>query len=77
MLGLVTCAVARDADTELPLLAPHLPESAVVEWHDPAVDWARFDAVTIRSAWDYADRPDDFVAWAAEHVARVFRSLVT
>jgi glutathione synthase/RimK-type ligase-like ATP-grasp enzyme len=33
-------------------------------WDDPAVDWSRFDLVVVRSAWDYAERWQDFLAWA-------------
>lgn len=35
-----------------------------VPWEDPEADWDRYDAVVIRSTWDYAFRHDDFVAWA-------------
>ena len=41
-------------------------------WDDPAIDFQRFDAVVIRSTWDYTDRRDAFVGWA-ERVARVSR----
>jgi len=34
-------------------------------WHDPAVDWADFDLVVVRTTWDYTPRRDEFVAWAA------------
>ncbi len=39
-------------------------------WDDPAVDWGAFDAVLIRTTWDYAARRDRFVAWAEEVAAR-------
>ncbi len=32
-------------------------------WDDPAVDWKRFDAVIIRSTWDYHVQPAAFRAW--------------
>ncbi len=32
-------------------------------WSDPAIDWARFDAVLIRTTWDYFQRYADFMAW--------------
>jgi glutathione synthase/RimK-type ligase-like ATP-grasp enzyme len=35
-------------------------------WRDPAVDWSGFDAVIVRTTWDYRDDRDGFVAWAAE-----------
>ncbi|HET6663270.1 MAG TPA: hypothetical protein VFG94_03395, partial [Acidimicrobiales bacterium] len=39
-------------------------EVARIPWDDPGTDWHRFDAVVIRSTWDYATRHDEFVAWA-------------
>jgi len=41
-----------------------------VAWRDPAVEWAAFDAVLIRSTWDYHEHVDEFVAWAG-HVDTV------
>ena len=35
-----------------------------VVWDDPAVDWAAADLVAVRSAWDYMERHEEFVAWA-------------
>ena len=32
-------------------------------WDDPAVDWARFDAVLLRTTWDYQDKLPAFRAW--------------
>lgn len=32
-------------------------------WSDPAVAWERFDAVVLRSTWDYHLRADEFRAW--------------
>ena len=34
--------------------------------HDPAVDWAGYDLVVIRSTWDYVARHREFLAWAAD-----------
>ncbi len=39
-------------------------------WDDPAVEWAEFDAVVLRSTWDYFLRPDQFAFWL-ESTARV------
>lgn len=33
-------------------------------WDDPAVDWSAFDAVLVRTTWDYCDDRAAFVAWA-------------
>ena len=70
MIALVTCHAALDLDTDLPLLVRELPEAAVVSWDDDTVDWEAFRVVIIRSAWDYHQRSDEFLAWA-RHVARV------
>lgn len=32
-------------------------------WSDPAIDWSGFDAVLIRTPWDYFERYAEFVAW--------------
>jgi hypothetical protein len=34
-----------------------------VVWDDPAVDWRRYDAIVVRSTWDYHKRVDEFRAW--------------
>ncbi len=34
------------------------------EWRDERVDWASYDAVVIRSTWDYTQDVDGFLAWA-------------
>ena len=33
-------------------------------WDDPAVDWENFDAVLIRTTWDYQEKQPEFVRWA-------------
>jgi len=64
VLALVTCAAARHLDGDLPLLERELPEARIVVWDDPDVDWQVFDAVVIRSTWDYHERRHEFVQWA-------------
>jgi glutathione synthase/RimK-type ligase-like ATP-grasp enzyme len=34
-------------------------------WDDPGVDWPSFQLAVVRSTWDYPDRRDEFLAWAA------------
>lgn len=43
-------------------------ESAV--WDSPLVDWRKYDAVVLRSTWDYHQRPEEFESWLAyvEHL---------
>lgn len=58
----------ESADRDLPVLKAALEDigarAEVVYWDDPAVDWAAFDLVVIRSTWDYTWRVPEFVAWA-------------
>jgi glutathione synthase/RimK-type ligase-like ATP-grasp enzyme len=32
-------------------------------WSDPGVDWSSFDAIVVRSTWDYHKRIEEFRAW--------------
>jgi hypothetical protein len=34
-------------------------------WSDPDVDWCSYDAIVVRSCWDYFLRPAEFLAWLA------------
>ena len=34
-------------------------------WNDESVQWDRFDAVVVRSCWDYHYRPAQFVGWVS------------
>ena len=36
---------------------------AAAIWNDPSIDWAAFDAIIIRSTWDYHHRAAEFRAW--------------
>jgi glutathione synthase/RimK-type ligase-like ATP-grasp enzyme len=40
-------------------------ELAVCVWNDPQVDWSCFDAVLIRTVWDYFKHHDAFLDWLA------------
>lgn len=39
-------------------------------WDDPTVSWSRYDAVVLRSTWNYTERLPAFLAWC-ERVDRV------
>lgn len=73
MLALVTARAARALDEDLPPLCAALDAAgiayAVVDWDDPGVSWSSFETVLIRSTWDYIDRLDEFLRWAAEVAA--------
>src|SRR5215213_8270452 len=51
-------------DAELPSALQHLGvDAGPVVWSDAGVDWRTFDAVIIRSCWDYHLRIDAFTTW--------------
>jgi glutathione synthase/RimK-type ligase-like ATP-grasp enzyme len=49
----------------IPALAAGGVHASAAVWSDPSVDWTTFDAVVIRSCWDYHLRHHDFLAWVA------------
>lgn len=67
-VAFATCADYADLDADDRLLLEPLARSGVdaesAVWDDPSVDWARFDAVVLRSTWDYPERLDAFLGWA-------------
>jgi glutathione synthase/RimK-type ligase-like ATP-grasp enzyme len=67
--ALVTCGSMRELnDDDRPLLAELWGlgiEAEPAVWDDPSVDWKRYDAAVIRSAWDYHLKPAEFTAWLA------------
>ena len=53
-------------DARLPdVLAQHGVAAVTAVWDDPAVDWAGFDLVVLRSTWDYPKKVQAFLAWMA------------
>jgi hypothetical protein len=48
---------------DAPLLAALEGRAEVKVWNDPDVDWASYDAVFIRSVWDYFLKHDEFISW--------------
>jgi glutathione synthase/RimK-type ligase-like ATP-grasp enzyme len=77
-VALATCAEVAEGDEDTPTLVPALAarrvEARPAVWDDPAVDWAEFDLVVVRSTWDYAERLDAFLVWAAS-LPRVLNEL--
>lgn len=67
-VALVSACVARSLDEDLAPLLAALDEAgvdaSVADWDDPEVDWAAFQLALLRSAWDYAERLPEFLAWA-------------
>ena len=72
-IALVTARAARGLDADMPpLLAAFAAAGShaeITDWDDAAVDWARFDVALLRSAWDYAERLPQFLAWVERTAA--------
>lgn len=71
-IALVTCEslaayAAPHVDNEDHLLLNYLQAQGhhvtLCVWSDPAVQWAAYDRVVIKSPWDYFDRIAEFYAW--------------
>ena len=75
-VALVTCAAQESLYAEerevLPLLRGRGVDAEAVVWDAPEVDWGGFDAVVIRSTWDYFKRYGEFCAWL-DRVGRATR----
>lgn len=76
-IAFVTCTFARSLDEDLPLLLDAVRErgidAEITVWDDPTINWSPYDAVVVRSCWDYIDRREEFLAWA-ESVPRLHNS---
>lgn len=77
-IALATCAALPDLDPDdAPLVAALQARGLEVEspvWNAADVDWSSYDAVVVRSTWDYTDRPRDF-RWWAQRVSQSSRLL--
>lgn len=66
-LAIATCAAIPGIHADdMPLVAALTElgvEATPCIWTDPAIDWAAFDAVLIRTPWDYFQRYAEFTAW--------------
>ncbi len=71
-IALATAIAALSLDEDMAPLREACAEAGietqVLAWDDPTVGWSRFDAVLLRSTWDYIDRLPEFLAWS-ERVA--------
>lgn len=63
-IAFVTSRQLPHPDIDEQLLLPLVPGGALVAWEDESVDWASYDAVILRSTWNYTDHLDHFLAWA-------------
>jgi glutathione synthase/RimK-type ligase-like ATP-grasp enzyme len=67
-VALATCSEIPELEPDdrplLPALADYGIEAVPAVWDDTGVPWDTFDLVLLRSTWDYAERRDEFLAWA-------------
>ena len=67
MIALVTATAAAYLDPDLAPLREALHregvEAVVASWDDTTVNWSTFEAVFLRSTWDYHLNFDAFAAW--------------
>ena len=60
-----------DSDQTVAVLAELGVHASRPVWHDPAVDWASFDLLVLRSPWDYPERVDEVRAALDAHDGEV------
>ena len=72
-VALVTCEALSQLHEDDRLLAAALDEIGIdarpAIWSDASIDWRAFDALVIRSPWDYFTRPQEFRAWLDARIA--------
>ncbi len=75
-IALATAAALPDLDEDGPVLLRALEQRGMAAspavWTDDAVDWSSYDAVVVRSTWDYIGRYADFLDWT-HRVSQVTR----
>ena len=75
-IAFITAIASAALDDDMPLLLDACARiglhAEVRAWDDFTVSWARYDAVVLRSPWDYHLRLPEFLRWC-ERVDRVTR----
>jgi hypothetical protein len=68
-VALATCAELPRGDPDESGLATALEQAGAGAswqvWDDAEADWTGYDAVVVRSTWDYQRRREEFLRWAA------------
>jgi glutathione synthase/RimK-type ligase-like ATP-grasp enzyme len=69
-IAFATCADLPEGDADDALLVEALAargaDVAWRRWDDGRVEWSSYDAVLLRSTWDYQGRRDEFLAWGRQ-----------
>src|SRR5688500_8722371 len=80
-IALATAIAAAGLDDDMPALLGACTKAGlhaqVLAWDDPTVSWQRFDAVLLRSTWDYTERLAEFLRWCerVDRVSKLFNPL--
>lgn len=80
-IALATAIAAAGLDDDMPPLQEACAKAGlhaqVLAWDDPTVSWQRFDAVLLRSTWDYTERLGEFLHWCerVDRVSQLFNPL--
>jgi len=68
LTALITAKSARELDEDLLPLQQALEGrgvvTSIVNWDDPDANWSDYDALLLRSPWDYTRRYREFLGWA-------------
>lgn len=68
-IAFATAIVSAALDDDMPPLLAACDRAGLAAevraWDDATVSWARYDAVVLRSPWDYFERLPAFLAWCA------------
>lgn len=66
-IALATAIAIGSEDPDMPVLLDACAHAGLqaeaLAWDDSTVSWARFDAVVLRSTWNYASQRDRFQDW--------------
>ena len=66
-VAIASCTALPPQFTDDLRIAEALAERGVsatqIPWDDPGTEWSAFEAVVIRSTWDYAGRREEFLRW--------------
>jgi glutathione synthase/RimK-type ligase-like ATP-grasp enzyme len=72
-VALVTSEAFADLYEDDRLLVPALADLGIASepavWSDASIDWTSFDALVMRSPWDYFERVAEFRAWLDARIA--------
>ncbi|HYJ33861.1 MAG TPA: hypothetical protein VE326_11630 [Candidatus Binatia bacterium] len=73
-VALVTSAAFADLYEDDRLLVEALADVGIASvpavWSDASIDWTSFDALVMRSPWDYFERVAEFRAWLDARIAQ-------